>query len=371
MWSPRLTKQRGPRHASATAWRQRCAALCVRGDQSHDAARMGSGAALIACLCAVALLVSACGSLPFRGSKNDAPAPTVPAGGDPNRTTGAPPVSSDTAGGAAPPAAAPPSTSTSPAPEKKSRFSFMRKKEPAPAPTPAANAPGAAGTAEVPARARADWDRAVGLMRGGKLSDAELVFKQMATAYPQFAGPQINLGIIHRKANRLEQSEAALQEALERNRDNAIAWNELGVTQRMRGEFKMAQDSYENAIRIDPIYAPAYRNLGVLLDLYVGDPEGALDNLERYKELTNEDKPVTGWIAELRQRTGRPVRKQPVAPASDSAPSEGESGGAAPDAGDDGAAAPAEGNDADGAQGEAPAAPAQEAAPAPPKRAGD
>ena len=45
----------------------------------------------------------------------------------------------------------------------------------------------------------------------------------------------------------------------------------------------------------------------VLLDLYLGDPERALTELERYKELTGEDKPVTGWIAELRQRTGKPA----------------------------------------------------------------
>ena len=57
-------------------------------------------------------------------------------------------------------------------------------------------------------------------------------------------------------------------------------------------------------------------------DLYLGDPERALAAFERYKELTGEDKPVSGWIAELRQRTGKPVK--PQAPAA--APSGTQSG---------------------------------------------
>lgn len=201
-------------------------------------------------------------------------------------------------------------------------------------------------------------------MRSGKNSEAELEFKRIATSYPQLTGPRINLGILHRKANRLEESENALLEALARNRDSAVAWNELGVTQRMRGEFATAQDSYENAIRLDPMFAAAYRNLGVLLDLYLGDAEGALDNFERYKELTNEDKPVTGWIAELRQRTGKPIRRPP-APAAESAPAEGE---AAPNAGegDNGGTAPADGAPAE----EAPSQPPAEPEPTEPRRAG-
>jgi len=50
-----------------------------------------------------------------------------------------------------------------------------------------------------------------------------------------------------------------------------VAWSELGATQRMRGQFKDAASSYEQALAADPRYAPAWRNLGVLSDLYLGD----------------------------------------------------------------------------------------------------
>jgi len=182
-----------------------------------------------------------------------------------------------------------------------------------------ADASGGVATApapvEVPARAAADFNRAVSLMRAGNTSEAELEFKQLAAGYPQLAGPQINLALIQRKANRLDEAEAALKSAVERNPQSAIAWNELGVTLRMRGKFQDAAAAYERAIAADETFAPAHRNFAVLLDLYLGDPERALTELERYKELTGEERPVTGWIAELRQRTGKPTVPRPAAPA--------------------------------------------------------
>jgi tetratricopeptide (TPR) repeat protein len=188
-------------------------------------------------------------------------------------------------------------------------------------------------------------------MRSGNATEAELEFKQMTLSYPRLATPFVNLGILYRKAGHLDQSEEALKGAVERNGGSAVAWNELGATQRLRGEFPDAAASYEKAIAADSNFAPAYRNLGVVSDLYLGDPERALTALERYKELTGEDRPVTSWIAELRQRTGKP----PLKPA-----------GAAPAATPPGStgAPGANGTPANGATGSPPASAPAGAAPA-------
>jgi Flp pilus assembly protein TadD len=181
-------------------------------------------------------------------------------------------------------------------------------------------------------------------MRSGNNTEAELEFKQMTLAYPRLSTPFVNLGIIYRKAGHLDQSEEALKGAVERNGGSAVAWNELGATQRLRGEFPDAAASYEKAIAADSNYAPAYRNLGVVSDLYLGDPERALTALERYKELTGEDRPVTSWIAELRQRTGKPPLKPAgAAPAAAPQGASADSGanGAPAGAGAAGAGAPA------------------------------
>jgi tetratricopeptide (TPR) repeat protein len=212
---------------------------------------------------------------------------------------------------------------------------------------PKAAAGSAAGTAAAPAAvhpevtpaARADFDRAVQYMRSGNATEAELGFKQVALEYPQYSAPLVNLAILQRKEGHLDQAEATLKSAVERESGNAVAWTELGATQRMRGEFRDAATSYEKAIAADPRYAPAWRNLGVVSDLYLGDPNRALKAFEQYKELTGEDKPVSGWIAELRQRLGL---AQPKRPAGDAGPAGGGSTPAAPGEAKPSKGAPAE-----------------------------
>ena len=187
---------------------------------------------------------------------------------------------------------------------------------------------------DVPPAARNDFNRAVNFMRAGNRLEAELGFKQVALQYPQFAAPLVNLAILERKDSHLDVAEQTLKNAVAREPGSAVAWTELGATQRLRGEFKDAASSYEQAIAADPRYAPAWRNLGVLSDLYLGDPNRALKAFEQYRQITGEDKPVSGWIAELRQRLGMAPPKRPAAEGSP--PSEASPG--TPPAGNPGAA---------------------------------
>jgi tetratricopeptide (TPR) repeat protein len=154
------------------------------------------------------------------------------------------------------------------------------------------------------AGAAADLKRAVSSINAGQGTEAELQLKQMELQYPKLAAPSIDLGLLARRAGHLADSEAALHRACEAEPNDAPAWSELGITLREEGKFADARKAYEQAISVDPDYAPAHRNLGVLLDLYLGDPATALGELVKYQTLANEQKPVSGWIAELRNRTG-------------------------------------------------------------------
>ena len=57
----------------------------------------------------------------------------------------------------------------------------------------------------------------------------------------------------------------------------------------------------------EPDYAPAHLNLGVLYDLYLGEPQKALEQFEHYLALAGENKQVAGWVIELRKRVGSPA----------------------------------------------------------------
>ncbi|HEV7431644.1 MAG TPA: tetratricopeptide repeat protein, partial [Steroidobacteraceae bacterium] len=177
-------------------------------------------------------------------------------------------------------------------------------------------------SADFPAdpKAVADFTHGVADALGGKTTEAELDFQQIELNYPSLAEPSVNLAIVLRGAGDLAGAAAALQRATTRSPDYALAWNELGLVRRTLGKFDDARMAYGKAIAADASYAPTHRNLGVLLDLYLQDPTEALAEMEKYRQLTGEDKPVSGWIAELRRRTGVAAPPPAAKPADAAAP---------------------------------------------------
>lgn len=164
--------------------------------------------------------------------------------------------------------------------------------------------------APVPDRAAQQYAHALQLIKSGQSGEAEAEFKHLATAYPDYAGPQVNLGLIYEHGAHLAEAEAAFRAALKRNPNNAIAANELGVVERRMGKFHEAEAAYQRTIAADPNYAPAYLNLGVLYDLYLAEPQKALEQFEHYIQLAGDNKQVAGWVVELRKRVGAPAPKK-------------------------------------------------------------
>lgn len=179
------------------------------------------------------------------------------------------------------------------------------------------SAAAAAVPAPVPERAAQEFARAVQLLEANKLADAELELKNLALAFPQFAGPHINLGLLYERSGKLEDAAKSLNEAVKIDPKNALAYTELGLVYRKQGKFKDAEGAYSKAIEANADYAPAYLNLGVLCDLYLQEPQRALEAFERYQQLTAQPDPavsvksdeqllkqVANWIAELKSRLG-------------------------------------------------------------------
>ncbi len=159
-------------------------------------------------------------------------------------------------------------------------------------------------SAAVPDRAAQQYPQALDLMKAGKNTDAELELKQLAAAYPNLAGPQANLGLLEAKAGRLIEAEASLKSASALDPNSPVLLSELAVVQRKQGKLTEAEQNYNRALALDGNYAPAHLNLGILYDVYLGDPQKALEHYERYLALRGENKQIAGWVVELKKRTG-------------------------------------------------------------------
>lgn len=157
----------------------------------------------------------------------------------------------------------------------------------------------------LPPEAVQRFDAALVHMSAGDVAAAEQAFRALATEYPAYSGPLVNLGILAARSGKLEEAEQTLQAAIERNAHNAAAFNQIGIVYRKLGRFQDADQAYQQAVRIDPNYANAYLNLGVLCDLYLQQPQRALEAYERYLKLSAApDAKVSTWVTELRRRVG-------------------------------------------------------------------
>ena len=158
---------------------------------------------------------------------------------------------------------------------------------------------------EVPARLASQFEGALSQARAGAAADAELEFKLLMEAAPELGGAAYNLGILLRDQERLADAEVALAEAARRAPHSAMPLVELGLVRRRQGDFAGAAESYARALQLDPEFAPALRNLAVLRDLYLDDPASALALFERYQPHADDERQLTSWIADVRQRAGR------------------------------------------------------------------
>ncbi|MGQ0697313.1 MAG: tetratricopeptide repeat protein [Panacagrimonas sp.] len=191
-------------------------------------------------------------------------------------------------------------------------------KKPKPDTKPAASKP----AAEAPAKPAADkgdpearFAEALELMRHKQSGPAEAAFIALIKDFPEFSGPQTNLGILLAKSNRRDVAIAAFTKAATANGENASAMNWLGILNREAGKFEQARQSYEKALAIRPDYAAAQLNLGLLLDEYMKRPADALPHYQEYLRISGgKDLRVLPWIAEIESRLPKPA-ETPAVPA--------------------------------------------------------
>ena len=152
---------------------------------------------------------------------------------------------------------------------------------------------------------RADYETAVRLMEEGRYEPAIAFLRDVTERAPKAVAAHIALGIAYSRVHDLDHAEAALRKVLELTLHHPVAYNELGLIQRRRGQFAESRASYEAALEHFADFHYTHRNLAILCDLYIGDYACALEHYEAYSRIVPDDAEVVKWIADLRNRESR------------------------------------------------------------------
>lgn len=167
---------------------------------------------------------------------------------------------------------------------------------------------------------QARFDAAMKLWRDNQIAEAEAAFIELTQEFPDHAGPWVNLGIMFAKSNRRDPAIGALGKAVSLNPDNKIAFNWLGILYRDAGDLNRAKLSYERALQIDPNYALAHFNYGVLLDAHLKRPADALPHYRAYQQAGHgDDLRVLAWVAQI-EATTQAATPAPAPPPAGAAP---------------------------------------------------
>lgn len=150
-----------------------------------------------------------------------------------------------------------------------------------------------------------DFEEAVQLLHAEQYVQAIALLHEVLEREQRLPAPYVNLGIAYYKSGDQKHAEESFLQALELDPQHPVASNELAVLYRKQGRFEEARKIYTDAIASNPEYSPLVKNFGILCDLYLQDVQCALAQFNQYLALNPDDKDVTIWVADLKRRARR------------------------------------------------------------------
>lgn len=152
-----------------------------------------------------------------------------------------------------------------------------------------------------------DYQAALELHREGDRDDARRAYQAILEQDATLSSPRYNLARLSLEAGDQDEAQRQLKMILDQKPGHKQANNLMGVILREKGQFSEAEAHYRAALATDPDFAPALRNLAILLDLYQGRWPEALALYEQYQALqSGADPKVKDWIFDLKRRMGEP-----------------------------------------------------------------
>jgi tetratricopeptide (TPR) repeat protein len=156
---------------------------------------------------------------------------------------------------------------------------------------------------------RTSYQNAIDLIAAGNAEKATPLLNRLTQSYPGHFGSWLNLATAYYKQKKLPEAENALSKAKALN-NTPETYNLTGLMNTEKGEYTAAEKNYLSAIGLKNNYAEAHYNLALVHDLYYQDLENAIIHYEKYLSIVeNNDKSVTKWVAELKQKIKQKASK--------------------------------------------------------------
>lgn len=149
------------------------------------------------------------------------------------------------------------------------------------------------------------FDKAIVALNAGEYDPAINLLTEVIASEQRIAAPYVNLGMAYARKGDTKRAEEYLRKAVDIDLSHPMANNELGMLYRKLGRFDDARHAYDNALAAHPEYLPAIKNLGILCDIYLRDPNCALRQYEHFLEYVPDDKTVSIWVADIKRRAGQ------------------------------------------------------------------
>jgi len=148
-----------------------------------------------------------------------------------------------------------------------------------------------------------NFQKGITLVQHNQLKEAKAVFEALRTSYPHVSVFHNNLGVVDKRLGLLDEAVVSYREAIAIQPAYPEAHYNLGIALREQGQFRRAEEAYQHAIEGAPDFRDAHYNLAVLYDLYLNEPEKAIEHYQTYLASGGEGKEeVAIWIAALEKR---------------------------------------------------------------------
>ena len=107
-------------------------------------------------------------------------------------------------------------------------------------------------TLKAPRDAKKAFERGTGLVRAGKLAEAEAAFQKAIAVYPQYADAWLSLGLVQSQVSSREVARESFGKATELDPTLAAAWQALGYLACDQARWEEAARYLDKAVRLEP-----------------------------------------------------------------------------------------------------------------------